>query len=997
MAATPFWVLLVLALGRPAVAQSPVTASSVYDPRYPAEYALDGDPQTRWASRTNQTEWLQIDFGETVPIGSLTIAWEHAYAAEYEVQVSDDAQNWTTVRKIADGTDETRALNGLNARGRYVRLWCTKPSRFALYSIWEITSSDPATSQAIAALRQRALEARRAAAEGARRRLAELLGKHGNPDILFVVRKPGIPEHWYANFGYYAANDRQKLYQAGGARLCRLNATTGEVSVIFEDPQGSIRDPQVSYDGRTVLFSYLKAGAEHYHLYELQKKRDTIPISDVGNWYGVPLFSEPRQITDGGYDDIEPTYLPDGGIMFCSSRSQRWVNCWLTQVATLCRCEADGSRLRMISANVEHDNTPWVLPDGRVLYMRWEYVDRSQVHYHHLWTANPDGTEQMPFFGNLNPGIAMLDAKPIPGTRKVVAIFSPGHGQHEHMGVVTIIDPGDGPDDEANARMVSPGDNYRDPLALDETTFLAARGASLELIDATGESLPIYMLSDQETDAGFWVHEPRLLAPHPREPVIEPRVDLTKATGRLLLANVYDGRNMVGVKPGEVKKLLILETLPKPINYTGGMDPLSYGGTFTLERVLGTVPVEPDGSAYMEVPALRSLFFVALDKDDLSVKRMQSFLTVQPGETTSCVGCHEQRTRAVVPTHDLQALRRPPSPITPIPNQPDVFDFPRDIQPILDRHCVRCHDYEAHGADGPRSGGVILTGDRGPMFSHSYFELTWLKQFVDGRNDPKSNLPPRSIGTSASPLMRKMGTPYSFPTSEMSMVSPFFSPTEVDTIRYWIESGAPYPGTYGALGSGSIGGYYANSLVETDFDWPETKAAAEVIDRRCAGCHTGPTCLPRALSDEMDLSFWRPDWNDPRLRHSRHIVFNLTRPAKSLMLLAPLAKEAGGYGLCEKRGTPYQFPTSEIGMVSLFFRSTDDPDYQALLAMVTAGQRRLDQIKRFDMPGFRPPFPYVREMARYGIIDKVPDEGEPVGTYALDRKYWQAQWWVPRM
>jgi hypothetical protein len=346
------------------------------------------------------------------------------------------------VREVTDGKEETRALDGLNARGRYLRLYCTKPTQFTLYSIWEITSADPETAKAFDDLRQRAMEARRAAAEEARTRLAGLMGKYEGADILFAVRLPGVPEHWYANFGYYARDASQKLYRAGGGKLCRLNAATGEVSVILEDPAGSIRDPQVHYDGRTILFSYLKAGDEHYHLYEV-------------NVDGSGL----QQITDGDYDDIEPTYLPDGGIMFCSSRSRRWVNCWLTQVATLFRCERDGSHLRMISANVEHDNTPSVLPDGRVLYMRWEYVDRSQVHYHHLWTANPDGTEQMPFFGNLNPGTAMLDAKPIPGTRKVVAIFSPGHGQHEHMGAVTIVDPGDGPDDAGNARMVSPGDN----------------------------------------------------------------------------------------------------------------------------------------------------------------------------------------------------------------------------------------------------------------------------------------------------------------------------------------------------------------------------------------------------------------------------------------------------------------------------------------------------------------------------------------------------------
>ena len=102
---------------------------------------------------------------------------------------------------------------------------------------------------------------------------------------------------------------------------------------------------------------------------------------------------------------------------------------------------------------------------------------------------------------------------------------------------------------------------------------------------------------------------------------------------------------MAGVAVGEIKKLLVLESLPMPIHYTGGMEPISFGGTFTLERIVGTVPVEADGSAFMELPALRSFFFVALDQNDLSVKRMQSFLTVQPGETSSCVGCHEERTR----------------------------------------------------------------------------------------------------------------------------------------------------------------------------------------------------------------------------------------------------------------------------------------------------------------------------------------------------------------
>jgi hypothetical protein len=136
-----------------------------------------------------------------------------------------------------------------------------------------------------------------------------------------------------------------------------------------------------------------------------------------------PLTGQLKQLTDGPFDDIEPTYLPDGGIIFCSSRCNRFVPCWYTQVAILYRCEADGSNLRPLSSNIENDNTPWVLGDGRILYTRWEYVDRSREDFHHLWVMNPDGTGQMVFYGNSLPGDVYLDAKPIPGTRQG------GHGQ----------------------------------------------------------------------------------------------------------------------------------------------------------------------------------------------------------------------------------------------------------------------------------------------------------------------------------------------------------------------------------------------------------------------------------------------------------------------------------------------------------------------------------------------------------------------------------------
>ena len=231
----------------------------------------------------------------------------------------------------------------------------------------------------------------------------------------------------------------------------------------------------MSYDGKKILFSYRPGGTEQYHLYEM----------DLGETEANPKL---KQLTSGPYDDIEAAYLPDGGIVFVSSRCKRWVNCWLTQVAVLHRCDPDGSNIRALSSNNEHDNTPWPLPDGRILYTRWEYVDRSQVHFHHLWAANPDGTAQMTWFGNLHPGITMIDAKPIPGTDKIVASFSPGHGRKEHDGVITVIDPKNGPDAKEFAKSISKTPNFRDPWAFSENCFLAAAHGTLVVMDGTGRT-----------------------------------------------------------------------------------------------------------------------------------------------------------------------------------------------------------------------------------------------------------------------------------------------------------------------------------------------------------------------------------------------------------------------------------------------------------------------------------------------------------------------------
>jgi hypothetical protein len=793
------------------------------------------------------------------------------------------------------------------------------------------------------------------------------LATAGCKEIIFAVRQSDRDGHWYANFGYNVVNPKGRLYYHDGGKLCRLNLATGKVTTLLDDPKGGVRDPQMHYDGKKILFSYRKGGQPYYRLYEI-------------NIDGSGL----KAITTGPYDDFEPTYLPDGGIVFCSSRCNRWVPCYVTQVAVLYRCDGDGKNIRQLSPNTEQENTPWVLPDGRVLYQRWEYVDRSQVGYHHLWTMNPDGTGQMVYYGNMHPNTVMIDAKPIPGTSKVVASFSPGHGRNEHAGVITAIDPRKGPDAKEMARPVAGRKQYRDPYPLSETQFLVADGTRITLLVTGGKTTTLFELPKQWRKGRMGVHEPRPLRGRKRERVIPSRVDLTKPTGLVMLENVNIGRNMKGVKPGEITDLLVLEILSKPYNMFSGMEPLTYGGSFLLERILGTVPVEPDGSAYMELPAMRPLFFVALDKNGQAVKRMQSFMSLQPGERLSCIGCHEERGRPPTTSKIPSARRRKPSKIKPIPNVPDVFDFPRDIQPILDKHCVACHDYDKTKTGGPRAGRVILTGDRGPMYSHSYYMLTVLKEFSDGRNLRKSNYPPRTLGSSASPIMKRLDGAH----HKVKL-----SAHEKQMIRLWIDSGAAYPGTYAALGAGMLGHYSGSTggLTRQDAKWASTIAARAVVKRRCASCHKGQTSLPDSPSDNKRMVGWTErreliaKGDFPILRFNRHILYNLSRPEKSLLLLAPLSKAAGGYG-----GGKNACPVA--------FKNTDDPDYQTLLKAIVEAKAYVDKITRFDKPGFKPRPEYIREMKRYGLIDKAFDATkDPIDVYKMDRKYWDSLNYRPKI
>ena len=843
----------------------------------------------------------------------------------------------------------------------------------------EIRSHYAKRGQSLRALYAREDRALRRREIARRAEAAARLKKLGVEEIVFAERAPGRDPsgHYYANFGYSCIDPARWLHGSDGGKLCKLNVPTGDVTVLLDDPDGAVRDPRVHYDGKRILFSYRKAGSHHYNLYEVRAD-------------GRGL----RQITAGPWDDVEPAYLPDGGIVFCSTRCKRWIGCWLAQTATLHRCDADGGNIRMLSSGAFTENTPAVLPDGRVLYTRWEYVNRDPVSFHHLWTMNPDGTGQRVYFGNMYPGGVFIDARPIAGTDRVACIHSPGHGRNEHAGHVALVAERHGPDARFAMTPVPGSDNSRDPYPLSGDAFLVARGNQILLLDSHGAAQVLHT-------ASAMVHEPCPLIGRPREKIVPPRLDLTKATGTLVLTDVYSGRNMKGVPRGSIRKLLVLEELPKPANFHGGgSQPIAHGVTSTLKRILGTVPVEADGSACFDVPAMRSIYFAALDANDLSVKQMRSFVTLQPGETAGCVGCHEPRTQTANTARPtpLKALARAPSRIAPIPHMPEIFDFPRDVQPILDRHCVRCHNAEK------RSGGFVLEGDRGPVFSISYYELLLHWQVKDTGGNPghgsgrqPGNDRPYTTHSAGSPLMQRI---------DRLGGKRRFSRRERDTIRLWIDTNAQYAGTYAAYGTGQVGGCWGNNRpVRVMADrWPSTPPAVDAVTRRCGACHRKQD-LPYHVTaltatDHGDML----SWTRPLSRFSRHRLYNLTRPEKSLVLLAPLSARAGGYArdlpaaprpkpqpVTEDRRRPPKRVTHHV-----VFKDTGDPDYRRILAHVQAAGRKLDEIKRFDMPGFRPNEHYIREMKRYGVLSPSFEAArDPIDVYATDRAYWRSFWYRP--
>lgn len=561
--------------------------------------------------------------------------------------------------------------------------------------------------------------------------------------ILFVKRAPTMFPHMSdQHYGWWSR-------PGGGVFLLEgFKSDHPQVRSLTSDlPPGNFAGPDLDYEGRKVLFAYCRFYPQVANMEKLHKER--LPADCFYSIYEMNLDgSGRRQLTQGRYDDFDPRYLPNGDILFLSTRKglalqsspefsdstrhtdlpDSFVRCGgdsyrPVPVFTLHAMDASGHNLRPVSAFENFEWTPSVAADGRILYTRWDYIDRFNGHFFSLWSANQDGTNPQLVYGNytVQPQVK-CEARSIPGSAKLVITA----GAHHSItgGAVCLLDRSKGTEYGEPLTSLTPEvcfpetggapeHYYANPWPLSEEYFLVGWADHKMPPHGrfTDESNPVNAMGLYLLDAfgnqELLHRDPTIssMYPVPVAPRAKPPLQATLAkwegtqAGCFLVQDVYQG--LPGIKRGAVKRLRIVGVPPKEQPYMNN-PVLGVSAEDPGKFVLGTVPVEADGSAFFRVPSGIPVFFQALDEQGLALQTMRSLTYLLPGQTLACVGCHESRESAPRVVAALQAVQRAPSRLTPGPEGSWPLSYNQLVQPVLDRLCVRCH----------RSGGGDLQASK---------------------------------------------------------------------------------------------------------------------------------------------------------------------------------------------------------------------------------------------------------------------------------------------
>jgi hypothetical protein len=576
-------------------------------------------------------------------------------------------------------------------------------------------------------------------------------------------------------------------------------------------PRGNYTTLALSYDAKTIYFAFAERAPNKPDYYSPDRRCFHIYAMDAD---GANL----RQLTNGPNDDFDPCPLPDGDIAFMSTRRGGFGRChnpWEPLPSyTLHRMDAQGHEIQILSFHETNEWHPSVLADGRIVYSRWDYVDRSAAHFHGLWVSNPDGTNPSILFGNYTQRInACFQPRSIPGSNRIVFIAG---AHHANVGGSLVIfnpdrwelDSLTGQDKFEAIEVLTPqicfpeapgwpGSYCHSPWPLSENYFLVA--FSFDPLPGMGPDVKrdtytgLYYF-DRFGNLELLYRDPDISCMYPvpfaRRPVppgIPSTLDENLGDeGEFVLTDV---RQSLFPLPAsrEIRRLRIFQVLPKTTTHIANKPRLGYANAESARMMLGTIPVEPDGSAYFRVPARKPLYFQAVDQAGRAVQSMRSIAYLQPGERRSCIGCHEPRGTTPANQQGLLALQRPASKIQPGPDGTRPFSYPRLVQPVLDKHCVQCHD----GESGDLKSRLVLTNAPAGTFSKSYESL---KQYVrwyewGGSTITEIVTRPGRIGADQSSLLKVLKD--SIHTEHVHL-----SKEELRRLNIWLDANAPFYGTY---------------------------------------------------------------------------------------------------------------------------------------------------------------------------------------------------------
>jgi hypothetical protein len=667
----------------------------------------------------------------------------------------------------------------------------------------------------------------------------------GTDEVIFVKRNTYDANHYYTEY-------INSSWMPGGG-IYVLNLKTGAVrSVVSNLSNGVFRRFDVSFDGTKIVFDFKKNNDSGYRIYEAEIAKGearavTVPPSDEAS-----LISTYRNCYHHGTDDMDPAYLPDGGIVFTSTRSQLGTLCDSPDCFTspnLHRIELDGTKLTQLSVNATSEFTPTMLPDGRILYSRWEYVDKASAAIKCQWAMYPNGAASSEVYKNdINLPPSTTQGRIIPGSLNHYLFLGTPHYEWNQLGTIYKIDMTknirtrdpitlftpelDATDHTVVTWKANDGSLYRDPYPLNETQALASykpgsdsnkfskAGYGLYLVETASPAAKTYQFY---RDSAISCWQPMPLKARNKPPIATINLDPDLAAKKLAIVSVQDVYfGMENVARGSVKWLRVMEQLPRPWtarHFWGGDEQglqhaaISRNTHFAAQVRWGVVPVEEDGSAQFYVPANRSIFFAALDKDFRLIQQERTFVNYKPGERRACIGCHETPNQVPPPTTFPTAFQREPSEAGPQRGETTgqkVLDYEWTVQPVWDKNCVSCH--------GPtkKDGNLDLGSSRTTLYNTSYEQLMDRRSWLLGlnideepRNPPETSkyLPAYSLYGNNAVLLKMLGVPItltgqfanqaskasSLATSHASVK---LTDSELQTVSEFLDTNLQYYGHY---------------------------------------------------------------------------------------------------------------------------------------------------------------------------------------------------------